>query len=319
MSFLIGMDEAGYGPNLGPLVVSVTVWVVPGPPRDTDLWTAMADVVSQSSPVDASRLQVADSKRVYTPARGIGNLERAVLCALNLAGHCPANFRELWHCLTAHDQSSLDAEPWLADCDLPLPQAGSNPRDLGDPWDLSLRWQTCCQENGIRLVTIQSDVVLTERFNRLTREFDSKGLALSRISLALLRRVWNADEHEPVHIIADKHGGRNRYGELLSEALDGRLVFRRQEGRDLSSYRVGTTDIDFQTKAESHLPVALSSMVSKYVRELAMTLFNRFWCRQVPGLKPTAGYPVDARRFKQDIAEAQARLGISDETLWRKR
>ena len=26
MPYLIGMDEAGYGPNLGPLVVSASVW-----------------------------------------------------------------------------------------------------------------------------------------------------------------------------------------------------------------------------------------------------------------------------------------------------
>ena len=29
MAFLIGTDEAGYGPNLGPLVISATVWEVP--------------------------------------------------------------------------------------------------------------------------------------------------------------------------------------------------------------------------------------------------------------------------------------------------
>jgi len=34
MGLVIGMDEAGYGPNLGPLVVTVTAWEVPGSPRD---------------------------------------------------------------------------------------------------------------------------------------------------------------------------------------------------------------------------------------------------------------------------------------------
>ena len=29
MTYLIGTDEAGYGPNLGPLVISATVWQVP--------------------------------------------------------------------------------------------------------------------------------------------------------------------------------------------------------------------------------------------------------------------------------------------------
>jgi hypothetical protein len=82
---------------------------------------------------------------------------------------------------------------------------------------------------------------------------------------------------------------------------------------------VGDSEIRFRTKAEAHLPVALASMVCKYVRELAMDLFNDFWAKHVPGLKPTKGYPVDAKRFKNDIAEAQRQLGITDDVLWRER
>ena len=36
MGVFIGMDEAGYGPNLGPLVVTATVWEVPGEPGEFD-------------------------------------------------------------------------------------------------------------------------------------------------------------------------------------------------------------------------------------------------------------------------------------------
>ena len=63
----------------------------------------------------------------------------------------------------------------------------------------------------------------------------------------------------------------------------------------------------------------MASLVCKYVRELSMELFNQFWSEHVPGLKPTAGYPLDAVRFKQDIAEAQTKLGITDDVLWRER
>ena len=73
----------------------------------------------------------------------------------------------------------------------------------------------------------------------------------------------------------------------------------------------------FQTKAERHLPAALASMASKYLRELAMRALNAFWCGRSPGLRPTAGYPQDAKRFRADIAHALAELQIDDRVLWR--
>jgi hypothetical protein len=60
-------------------------------------------------------------------------------------------------------------------------------------------------------------------------------------------------------------------------------------------------------------------MTSKYMRELAMRPFNRFWCNQLPELRPTAGYPRDARRFKTAIGPLQQELGIADHVLWRER
>ena len=60
-------------------------------------------------------------------------------------------------------------------------------------------------------------------------------------------------------------------------------------------------------------------MVSKYVRELAMAAFNRFWCQRLEGLRPTAGYPIDSHRFRGEIAALQKELGIADDVLWRER
>ena len=58
-------------------------------------------------------------------------------------------------------------------------------------------------------------------------------------------------------------------------------------------------------------------MASKYLRELAMHAFNRHWLQHLPDLLPTAGYPIDARRFKSEIAAVQQILGIEDRILWR--
>jgi hypothetical protein len=82
---------------------------------------------------------------------------------------------------------------------------------------------------------------------------------------------------------------------------------------------MGRIEFCFRTRAEELLPVALSSMVSKYLREVLMHQFNEFWATHVPGLKPTQGYPVDARRFRDEIAEAARVLQLSEVQFWRNR
>src|SRR5258708_16419993 len=121
----------------------------------------------------------------------------------------------------------------------------------------------------------------------------------------VLRHIWRkagGEEHEAALIIADKHGGRNRYHDFLPIVFGDRFIRCHKESLEQSRYRVGQAEVRFETKSERHLPVALASMVSKYVRELAMQLFNRFWIERQPSLKRTAGYPTDAGRFRQDIA-----------------
>jgi hypothetical protein len=324
MALLIGMDEAGYGPNYGPLIVGATVWEVPGDPRKFDLWRAFAGIVDQSAPVDDAHIQIADSKQVYNPAKGLLNLERGVLRALAVHRRCaaiasspsthPLTFRELFGQIGTYPAEELDGEPWFAGADLPLQVL---PEDA-----LANRWHECCGAQGIRLRCIRADVVLTRRFNDETRANDSKGKALSDISMRLLRHVWlecAGEEHDTVLILADKHGGRNRYHEFLPTVFGDSFIRCLIESMEKSRYRVANAEVRFETKSERHLPVALASMVCKYVRELSMKLFNRYWTDRQPGLKPTAGYPLDAVRFRNDIAALQKQLGIKDEILWRER
>ena len=63
--------------------------------------------------------------------------------------------------------------------------------------------------------------------------------------------------------------------------------------------------------------VALASMLCKYLREVCMVQFNAFWAKHVPGIQPTAGYPVDAKRFIDEIRPAMERLGIPEAAVWR--
>ena len=76
--------------------------------------------------------------------------------------------------------------------------------------------------------------------------------------------------------------------------------------------------LSFLREAESqHLPVALASMIAKYVRELRMLRLNRFFQQQMPALAPTAGYVKDARRYLAEIEPVIDRLGLKRSELIR--
>jgi len=66
-----------------------------------------------------------------------------------------------------------------------------------------------------------------------------------------------------------------------------------------------------------YLPVALASMLSKYTRELFMEMLNEYWVGRVPGLRRTAGYVSDGRRFLSEIEPVRAAEGIPHDLLRR--
>ena len=125
-------------------------------------------------------------------------------------------------------------------------------------------------------------------------------------------------------IVCDRQGGREHYGQNLRLMFgDWSLeIVREADGR--SDYRLHkrghVARITFCEKAEAQcLPVALASMVSKYLREGFMGRFNAWWLAKQPGLLSTAGYHSDGMRFLADIAATRKKLGIADDELIRSR
>ena len=102
----------------------------------------------------------------------------------------------------------------------------------------------------------------------------------------------------------DKHGGRHYYLEPLYEGFPDAWIDRGPEGPELSRYTIRvpgrTMSLSLSPRADgTDGLVALASIVSKTLREVWMDAFNAFWTSRLPGLKPTAGYPVDAARFRR--------------------
>jgi hypothetical protein len=58
-------------------------------------------------------------------------------------------------------------------------------------------------------------------------------------------------------------------------------------------------------------------MTAKYLRERLMAGVNRYWQSHVDGLEPTAGYPLDAKRFRSQIECKAIELGHVVDDWWR--
>jgi ribonuclease HII len=321
MTYLIGTDEAGYGPNLGPLVISASLWHVPTAMRGDDLYAALAAVVSRSAAVDSAVRQVpmADSKTLYKSSGDLQALECGVLTALRAIGWQPADWREAWAAAAPHSLADLDGAPWYLDFELKLPLH----HEGADLDRLAAIFLQGLGDARVRLVQVRSMTISPLRFNDELDRWGNKATALSTLTLDLIKTILPAEDGQNVFVSCDKHGGRQRYAEFLQAAFPEYLVEIFGECRSHSLYRWGPAkrrlEFCFLEKAERLLPVALASMASKYLRELAMLAFNAFWRKHVPNLRPTAGYPEDARRFRQEIAACQQKLGIADRILWRNR
>ena len=314
MTFFIGTDEAGYGPNLGPLTITATAWRFPEGTTAPKCWQLLSDSVSEAAPKVPDQLHVADSKKVYSSSRSIEPLEKAVLSILRLQNNVPATLGELGNCVVGNSfRNALNAEPCLPAEPIGLPLKTDSTLIERS----SQRLKQTLEAASAELVTIRTRVIFPTEFNQLVEDAGSKGKVLSAATLQLVAEIVRDEQPGAAEIICDKHGGRNRYGELLSAVFGGQSVVRLEEGRPISRYRMNQMEFRFQTKAEEHLPVAVASMVSKYVREVAMLEFNAWWKQLIPELKPTKGYPMDAARFLKDIEDELQRQQIVQDTIWR--
>ena len=74
-----GIDEAGYGPLLGPLVVSGVVFSVPDRLAEANLWDVLTRCIAPTASKGEHRLPIADSKRLFNRKAGLLLLERTAL------------------------------------------------------------------------------------------------------------------------------------------------------------------------------------------------------------------------------------------------
>ncbi len=320
---LCGIDEAGFGPLLGPLTVAMSTIILndwnPGDPRP-DLWKILDQAIvkrpgdrkGRVAIDDSKTLKLANSSKTRDP---LIHLEKGVLSLMPQSSMQPVDVAELFDQLGVF----LDDSPWYSPASLAVPVAHTQ-----DQIRISKAMvQSALQNQGVEVVSIRCRALCETEFNAIASRAGSKAATTATAIGEHLRWLWcnwTAGELDAEHlrIVCDRQGGRTSYQAMLTGILPGITVQRLEESDRYSRYELHADDrtatITFMPEAESyHLPVALASMAAKLVRELAMRRFNIYWAHRSPEIKPTAGYRLDAARWLKDItpvASAQERAAM---------
>lgn len=272
-TLITGIDEAGYGPTLGPLVIV----------RAST--SAIDEPTARAALHDAG---VRDSKRLHR-SNDLAPLEQVALAGLAwLSGFQPDTAADAF-ALLGEGAAVRDGIPWMAAAqDLRLPVAA----ETIPTW----RFATA-QPRGLAGAIVQPAA-----YNAWLRGSGNKAdLELHHVGTLLRAADCDTQAQE---VVVDRLGGRKFYADPLRQWWPDATMAMIEEGPLRSCYQIGPSRIAFLVGGEDACTAtALASCIAKYVRELHMLLLNRWWSGRLRWLKPTAGYPEDAKRWLHQIGE----------------
>ncbi|MDI6787285.1 MAG: hypothetical protein QME51_02810, partial [Planctomycetota bacterium] len=218
-SYLVGIDEAGYGPQLGPLVVTAVVFEIPdallvsnNPPC---LWKKLSNIITVKK-VGNHLLAVCDSKALYQPRVGIKEIEKTALTFMRLLNP---------------EYSHYDG--------LTLPVSA-------EPSEITQLVQSLKEElahHSLRFCDAKVRVVSPVEFNHGIQRHLNKADFLWEVSSELIRHCLEKYNSNNLLIIkAGKHGGRNYYASHLGKTFPDKTIIPIRQSFDISSYTINSTN-----------------------------------------------------------------------------
>jgi ribonuclease HII len=296
---VVGVDENGLGPRLGPMVV-------------TAVTLRCRSYNAEKVRTKSKRAGIDDSKQ----SGGFGRMATCESLALALVERVSnvraRNADEFFSAVSLGGMMDLrapcprESAPQCWGENLPLPAFGG---DLAE----GNRMLDELAEIGLRAERVRSEILCARVLNA---EFD-KDISKLAIDLGAFERLLiDARRAVPgtIDALCGMVGGMRKYTEHFRHFAAGDVTVLAEE-RGFAAYSVkGIGRVRFEVDADGlHTPVAVASMVGKYVRELAMERQNRFYAKHDAALPSPSGYhdPVTAR-FVAESEPLRRRLRIDD-------
>ncbi len=294
MKILAGIDEAGLGPTIGPLATASAALRVPADWEPETPWEALSAAVTRTWKKGETRIAVADSKVIYSTA-GLAGFERAIGAFSACAGTADP-------CGCLREKLSGTVHPCYVGGKVRFPTYADADAVTGAETLL----RTALASAGAAAAHLRAALLYEPELNSRYANGLNKNAALLVETGRHLRALNEAFPDLPLYVVVDKQGGRNEYLPYLSDLFPGAWIQEELCGRDCSRYLVrrpgGDMHIAFVAKGDrSSFATALASLAAKYHRERAMARLNAWFLKKCPGVKPTAGYPTDARRWLREV------------------
>ncbi len=246
---VVGIDENGYGPVLGPLVVTAVLLEFDGDPFE-ELKTENFNFP----------IKVQDSKKIFS--RNLSGYVAGEILSWGIllaGGYETMDLRSMLKKLTGED---FDIHP-----EIEVPVWAKKAVNLEIPAYL--------RKAGIRILEIKSKVVFPADFNEMIEMVDNK----SFLDYLLFEHLLYKLEFDFDVAMMGKIGGTKFYEKNFFMRTGTEVVETFEEKKKISGYRLRLPHREFDAYFilngdEKYLPITLASIIGKYLREIFMLSLN---------------------------------------------